>query len=397
MSASSVPAHFQRDRFTLTDEIARLRSESPVKYVTLPSGAKAWLVTRHEHVRYILSNPEIFGNDGRGTPHIMGDGSISVLSNTPARDGDLTTYDPPDHGRLRRMISTGFTARRIQLLQTWIEGIVADCLSVMEKDGPPADLVQSFALPIPSMVICELLGVPYADRDGFQRRSVTRFDGTLAMDVRTAAYDASLKYMAELVLRRRADPDESLLGTLVREYGDQIDDRELIGIGDLILLGGHETTANMLGLGTLFLLENPKYAEMVRNGENVEGIVEELLRYLSVVQIGVPRIAREDVILADQHIRRGDRLLCSFPSANHDDAKIPGASVFDPTRRAAHLAFGHGIHYCIGAPLARMEIKIALPALLNRFPGLRLDVEPEAVDFRPSSVFYGVRSLPLTW
>ncbi|MET7609199.1 cytochrome P450 [Streptomyces avermitilis] len=295
------------------------------------------------------------------------------------------------------MISTGFTARRIQLLQTWIEGIVANCLSAMEKDGPPADLVQSFALPIPSMVICELLGVPYADRDGFQRRSVTRFDGTLTMDVRTAAYDASLKYMAELVLRQRADPDESLLGTLVREYGDQIDDRELIGIGDLILLGGHETTANMLGLGTLFLLENSRYAEMVRNGENVEGVVEELLRYLSVVQIGVPRIARKDAILADQHIRRGDRLLCSFPSANHDDAKIPGASVFDPTRRAAHLAFGHGIHYCIGAPLARMEIKIALPALLNRFPGLRLDVAPEAVDFRPSSVFYGLRSLPLTW
>ncbi|MEV0185819.1 cytochrome P450 [Streptomyces sp. NPDC050625] len=295
------------------------------------------------------------------------------------------------------MIAAGFTARRVQRLRPRIESIVSAALDEMERAGPPADLVQCFALPIPSMVICELLGVPYADRAEFQQRSVIRFDGTRDMRTRMAAEAASLKYMAGLVARKRADPDEALLGTLVREHGEEVDDGELVGIGDLLLLGGHETTANMLALGSLFLLENPEHAEAARDGEHIDEMVEELLRYLSVVQSGVPRVAREDVTLAGQHIRRGERLLCSLPSANHDDALTPEAERFDATRTTGHLAFGHGIHYCIGAPLARLEMRLAYPALLRRFPGLGLAVASDEVAFRPSSVFYGLRELPVTW
>ncbi|WP_223065067.1 cytochrome P450 [Streptomyces sp. IB201691-2A2] len=270
-------------------------------------------------------------------------------------------------------------------------------LDVMEVTGPPADLVQSFALPIPSMVICELLGVPYSDRAEFQERSITRFDGTCDMRTRLAAQAGSLKYMARLVAAKRADPDDALLGTLVRDYGSEIDDRELIGIGDLLLLGGHETTSNMLALGTLFLLENPEHIAAARDPYSVDGIVEELLRYLSVVQSGVPRVARENLILAGQEIKRGERLLCSFPSANHDEALTPDAAHFDPTRKTAHLAFGHGIHYCLGAPLARIEMRMAYPAILHRFPDLRIAVPSSDVDFRPSSVFYGLQKLPVEW
>ncbi|MEU6603428.1 cytochrome P450 [Streptomyces flaveolus] len=184
---------------------------------------------------------------------------------------------------------------------------------------------------------------------------------------------------------------------LVREHGNDMDDRELIGIGDLLPLGGHETTANMLSLGTLFLLENPVLAEAIRDDRRTADFVEELLRYLSVVQMGVPRVAREDVILAGRHIKRGERVICSLSAANHDDNVTPDAARFDPNRKASHLAFGHGIHYCVGAPLARLEMRIAYPELLRRFPSLRLAVASRDIEFRPSSAFYGVRGLPVTW
>ncbi|MCW7944322.1 cytochrome P450 [Streptomyces hygroscopicus] len=396
MSAPNIPLHLRRNRFALTDELARLRAHEPVTHVTLPSGATAWLITQYEHVRHVLSDPVRFGNDGRAVPDPSSGHVGGVPSNFPARHGDLTAYDPPEHGRLRRLVAAGFTARRVQRLRPRVESIVSAVVDAMEEAGPPADLVQSFAAPIPSMVICELLGVPYADRAEFQQRTITRFDGTRDVRTRMSAETASLKYMAALVARKRADPDDGLLGTLVREHGDEMDDGELVGIGDLLLFGGHETTANMLALGALFLLENPEHAEAARDDERIGEIVEELLRYLSVVQSGVPRIAREDVTLAGRRIRRGERLLCSLSSANHDDALTPEAERFDATRRAAHLAFGHGIHYCVGAPLARMEMRLAYPALLRRFPGLGLAVASDEVAFRPS-VFYGLRELPVTW
>lgn len=396
MSTSAVPLHFRRNRLLLTDALAKLRTEEPVAYIGLPSGVQVWLVTRYEHVREVLSDPARFGSDGRAIP----DPSLRatrMVSNSSERHGNLTTYDPPEHSRLRRLVASGFTARRVENLRPQVQNIIDSVLDAMATNGSPIDLVQAFALPIPSMVICELLGVPYADRTEFQQRSIIRFDATLDIRTRVLAERASLEYMANLIARKRTTPDQALLGTLVREHGDEISDRELIGIGDLLLLGGHETTANMLALGTLFLLENPEHAEAARDGEQIDDLVEELLRFLSVVQTGVPRVAREDITLAGKRIKRGDRLLCSLSSANHDDLQILDAARFDSSRRTHHLAFGYGIHYCVGAPLARIEMRIAYRDLLRRFPGLGIAVPPSEVKFRPASVFYGLRELPVTW
>ncbi|MEU4097196.1 cytochrome P450 [Streptomyces sp. NPDC026673] len=393
-----IPVHIRRNGFDLASELAVLRANQPVTRLTLPTGSQAWLVTRHEHVREVLSDARRFGSDGRTLTDPNRGGSVAAPPESLVRHGDLTTYDPPEHGRLRRMITPGFSAKRIETLRPRIEASVAAILDAMQEAGPSVDLVQAFALPVPAMVICELLGVPYEDRAEFNKHSVIRFDGTRSRAAREAAARTSLAYMARLVAQQRANPGEGILGLLVREHGGEIDDRELAGVGDLLLLGGHETTVNMLSLGTLLLLQNPDHAATVRDGKNIDGVVEELLRYLSVVQTGVPRVARTDVTLAGQHIRRGERLLCSLPSANHDEALAPDGDRFDLGRKAgAHLAFGHGIHYCIGAPLARMEMRIAYPALLRRFPGLRLDMRFSEIPFRVSSAIYGINHLPVAW
>ncbi|MDQ0808370.1 cytochrome P450 [Streptomyces sp. B3I7] len=393
----AAPIHLRRNRFAVSDQLLSLQSEKPVFPLVAPSGEKIWLVTGYDMIRHILSKPALFGNADRSFRQAKSGTAGGFFNSPPERNGNLVLCDPPDHGRLRRLIGTVFTVKRVQQMRPRIMEIISDSLDGMEAMGPPADLVQNFALPIPARIICELLGVPYEDRTAFQRRSLTRFDATLAMETRLAAEAASLKYMAELVARKRVSPDNTLLGSLIREHGDDLDDQEITGIGDLLLLGGHETTANMLALGSLFLLENVDHAEAVRSGDGIEKITEELLRYLSVVQCGVPRIARTDTVLGGQEIKAGDRLLCSLTSANHDETMTANPEDFDSTREASHLAFGHGIHYCIGAPLARLEMQLAYPALLTRFPDLRPAVPANQIRFRPSSVFYGLQELPVSW
>jgi cytochrome P450 len=268
----------------------------------------------------------------------------------------------------------------------------------MEAVGAPADLVQSFALVIPSMVICELLGVPYQDRREFQERAVVRLDSAGTPSARSRAVEDSVNYMKALVRQQRKEPGRGLIGLLIREHGDEIDDHELAGIGDLLLLGGHETTANMLALGTVLLLQHPEHQALVRDESTAGELIEELLRYLSVVQTGVPRVARVDTALGGRQIRQGERVLCSLPSGNHDESLTPDGDTFNPRRgRTHHLAFGHGIHYCVGAPLARLEMLKAFPALLERFPALHVTVPLEKIPFRPASAIYGAVSIPVSW
>ncbi len=391
------PIHLHRRGFALAPELATLRAEHPVARLTLASGAKAWLVTRHDLIREVLSHPARFGNDGRYITDPAGGGAVAATG--PAlRHGDLLTYDPPEHGRLRRVISAGFTARRIQSLRPRVVSIVASVLDTMEAVGPPANLVSAFALPIPSMIICELLGIPYQDRASFQQRAVVRLDTSCDPAIRAGVVAESVAYMKSLVRDQRSRPGDGLLGLLIREHGAEIDDRELAGVGDLLLLGGHETTANMLALGTLLLLQHPEQVTLTKDEPMMTSLVEELLRYLSIAQTGVARIARVDSSIGGQQIRRGERILCSLPSGNHDDALVANADQFDPTRdNNAHLAFGHGIHYCIGAALARLEISVALPALLSRFPGLRVTREIDDIEFRSASAIYGAQEIPIAW
>jgi cytochrome P450 len=247
-------------------------------------------------------------------------------------------------------------------------------------------------------VICELLGVPYADRAGFHERSVTRFDGTRPDAVRAAAVDASLDYMARLVARQRKEPGEGLLGTLVREYGEGIEDRELTGIGDLLLLGGHETTANVLALGSLLLLQNPEHHDALTDPSGWPGSSRKCCATCCVVQTGVPRVARCDTVLAGRRIRRGERLLCSLPSGNRDEAFTPAPEEFDPTRRATgHLAFGHGIHYCLGAPLARWNCAPPFPPCSAASRRCGSGRRWPHCGSGPGPPVYGISALPVTW
>ncbi len=244
-----MPVHMRRDRFDPDAILAEFRREQPVTRITMPWGTQAWLVTRYEDVREVLGDATRFSNANRPMP---GPG-LQTES-----DGMLLAYDPPEHTRLRRLLTAEFTMRRMQRLEPRVTEIVTDHLDAMERTGAPADLVSAFALPVPSLVISELLGVPYEDRVEFQRHSNARLDMSLPMEERVAAITAARAYMAEFVRRQRLNPGDDLLGMLVREHGDDVTDKELAGIGDLLLIAGHETTANMLGLGTLLLLQNPR-------------------------------------------------------------------------------------------------------------------------------------------
>jgi len=301
---------------------------------------------------------------------------------------------------LRRTLTPEFTMRRLARLAPRIDAIVADCLDTIEAADMPVDLVQTFALPIPSLVICELLGVPYGDRSDFQRLSNSRFD--FMEDAETLDSIAqSLTYMRELVAQQRADPGDGLLGMIVREHGDAISDKELAGLADGLLVGGHETTASMLALGALLLLLSQEHFALVRDDDTaINPMVEEMLRYLTVVQVAFPRFARRDVVLSTgQRIAEGEIVIASLSSADRDGALGAGMDTFDPTTRApaSHFAFGYGIHRCIGAELARMELRAAYPALVRRFPSMRLAVPADEIEFRELSVVYGVKSLPVTW
>ncbi len=376
-------------------ELGRRRAEEPVSQFNL-FGMKFWLLTRYDDVRQVLGSAPDFSTDFS----TLADAVIGVEALAGQQDpGGLGMSDPPKHTRLRRILTPEFTMRRLARLAPRIDAIVADCLDAIDAADHPVDLLPTFALPIPSLVICELLGVPYGDRDDFQRLSNSRFDfieGAETLD----SVAQSLAYMRELVAQQRAEPGEGLLGMIVREHGDAISDEELAGLADGLLVGGHETTASMLALGALLLLRSPEHFALVRDDEAaINPMVEEMLRYLTVVQVAFPRFAKQQVRLTTgQQIEVGDIMIASLSSANRDEALGTGLEDFDPTRTpGSHFAFGHGIHRCIGAELARMELRAAYPALVRRFPGLRLAVPLDQIEFRELSVVYGVQSLPVTW
>ncbi|WP_067135034.1 cytochrome P450 [Microtetraspora malaysiensis] len=394
--ALELPLHMRRNGFDPVEELARARDSEGVVRVKTPFGLPAYLVCRQEDVRQVLSDPAQFSSARTPFP---GSGQMDADELAKIQAGQLIGFDPPEHTRLRRMLTPEFTVRRMRRLEPRITEIVQTALDDLERAGKPADLVSHFALPVPSLVICELLGVPYADRAGFHERSVRLLDTSLPMEQRVAAQREGRTYMAGLVARAQADPGEDMLGMLVREHGDDLSTDELIGIAGLLLLAGHETTSNMLALGALALLRHPDQLAMIREDPAlIEPAVEELLRWLSIVQSLPPRTTTTDVEIAGQAIPAGSLVILSLPAANRDPAFIDDPETLDIARGAAgHVAFGHGVHHCLGAPLARMEMRIAFPALLRRFPGLALADPHEQVDFRVFSIVYGLHALRVTW
>ena len=397
--APALPIHMQRDGFNPAPEMSELRDGQGVRRVRTPFGVDAWLVTRFADVREVLSDPARFSNARVSVDERRRAGMPPMSEEEIARmrAGNLLALDPPEHSRVRRMLTPEFTVRRMRRLEPRIHEIVDEHLDAMQRTGPPSDLVADFALPVPSLVICELLGVPYADRAEFQARTSRQLDLSLPVEERFRLAQESRAYMSELVGRAQARPGEDMLGMLVREHGDDLSTDELIGIASLLLIAGHETTANMLGLGTLALLRHPDQLAIVRDEpERVDAAVEELLRWLSIVHSGTAKIATTEVEIAGQRIDAGEFVMLALPAANRDPALRDDPDRLDVTRGAVgHVAFGHGIHHCLGAPLARMEMRIAFPALFRRFPGLRA-VGDEA-EFRTFHIIYGLASLQVTW
>jgi cytochrome P450/ferredoxin len=304
--ASHLPLHMRRNAFDPTPELREIRETAGVRTATNSFGTTVYLITRYEDVKAVLSDHERFSNTRPPGFFMPGAPQLSDEELAASRAGNLLALDPPEHQRLRRLLTPEFTIRRMKRLEPRIIEIVDQHLDAMESAGPPIDLVESFALPIPSLVICELLGVPYDDRDDFQRRSARQLDLSTPIAERVELQRQGRDYMQSLVDRARRHPGDDILGMLVREHGDECTDAELIGIASLLLLAGHETTSNMLGLGTLALLRHPEQLAAVRDDPDaVAPAVEELLRWLSIVHSAIPRLTTTDVEVAGVRIPEG--------------------------------------------------------------------------------------------
>ena len=389
----------RRNGFDPVPELGDIRAGVGVQSVVNAFGMNVYLVTRHDDVKAMLSDHAHFANSRPPGFVLPGAPAMPEEEQVSARAGNLLGLDPPEHQRLRKMLTGEFTIRRMKRLEPRIVEIVTEHLDAMEAAGVPVDLVESFALPIPSLVICELLGVPYEDRDDFQKRSGRQLDLSLPIPERLEMQRRGREYMRSLVERARTKPGDDILGMLVREHGAELTDDELVGIAGLLLLAGHETTSNMLGLGTLALLRHPDQLAAVRDDQDAVGpAVEELLRWLSIVQTSIPRITTAEVELSGVTIPAGQLVFASLPSSNRDPTFTDAPDVLDISRGApGHLAFGHGVHHCLGAPLARMEMRIAWPALFRRFPNLALAEDFADVQFRSFHFIYGLRSLLVRW
>ncbi|OKJ48287.1 cytochrome P450 [Streptomyces sp. CB02115] len=387
-------------------------SDRPVRRLRYADGHVGRLVTGHAAARAVLADPRFSSRYELLHLPMPMEGAPGELP--PAPVGDILGLDAPEHTRYRRLLAGRFTVRRMRQLTGRIERFTADCLDAMEQGGTTADLVEAFARPVPTLVICELLGVPYADRGRFLGLVEVIFDQAADAGARDEAYAGLLRYVGELVLAKRAEPTDDLLSDLAAPgpapgagSGDLavpgpaasgLSDEELAGIGGLLLAAGLDTTANMLGLGVFALLADPVQLDALRADPDLAGPAsEELLRYLSVAD-PLLRSALEDVEVEGELIRAGETVTVSVQAANRDPRRFPDPDRLDIRRRATgHLSFGHGPHQCLGQQLARVEMTVALPALLARFPALRLAVPPGEVPLRERSSIYGVVSLPVAW
>jgi cytochrome P450 len=377
----------------------RMREEGPVTPVILPGGQnRVWLVTRYAEVRAALADPRLHKDwAGKLTePGWVPDEITGYLSM------HLLNADPPDHTRLRKLVSRGFTARRVAGLRPRIEAVTASLLDALEAraaDGAPVDLLQSFAFPLPVTVICELLGIPASDRDEFRRWSQAILSDVTGQEAFYAAGSAMFAYFNQLVAAKRAAPADDLVSALIeaRDAGDALDERELIAMLFLLLVAGHETTTNLIASGTLALLTNPAQLERLRaDPALLPGAVEELLRYTSPVNHATERFTLEPVEIGGVTIPAREWVLCVISAADRDPARFAEPDRLDVTRDAGgHVAFGHGIHFCLGAPLARIEGEIAFGALLSRFPALSLAADPDTLRWNQSSLIHGLEKLPV--
>ena len=369
---------------------ARLRAERPVSPVIMPGGTPVWLVTGYAEGRAALADPRL-GKNMRGW-HPPPDSIFAAL------DVHMLNSDPPDHERLRRLVNKAFTARRVERLRPRITAITAGLLDDMSTRRE-VDLLASFAFPLPITVICELLGVPVADRDDFRTWSASIVSNTVSPDVFQAHATAMIRYFMALLAAKRHEPADDLLSALIsaRDEGDQLSENELVSMAFLLLVAGHETTVNLIGNGMLALLLNPgELARLRADPSLLPSAVEELLRHVNPVTNATFRFAASPIEIGGVRIGRGEAVLVALSSANRDPSRYADPDRLDVGRDSSgHLAFGHGIHYCLGAPLARLEAEIAFGGLLARFGSMRLAVPASSLRWRPSTLIHGLEALPV--
>jgi cytochrome P450 len=380
----------------LADPVARireLREQDPVSKLVTFMGMEVWLVTGDAEAREVLGDMTSYSNDVRPYYGKAGAANGDI--------GGLGFTDPPKHTALRKLLTPEFTMRRLARLKPAIDGIIDRQLDETERvasenDGV-VDLVKTFAFPIPFLVICELLGLRDEDRETFRKLGSARFDVSIGGAAIMGAVGASRDFLFAECARQRTDPGPGLIGQIIREHGDEITDFDLGGLADGAFTGGLETSASMLALGTIVLLGRPElYAGMANDPTSVVPTVEDLLRHLSVVQVAFPRFTKREVVVGGHTIRKESCVMVHLPAADRDPRAYAAGDALDPSRAtSSHLAFGYGFHRCVGAELARMELRAAYPALARRFPDLTLDVPAEELAYHAKSIVYGVESVPV--
>jgi cytochrome P450 len=379
---------------------ARLRATAAVSPVIGPEGGRTWLVTRYDDVRAALADPRLAKD---WAAHMTPEGFSP--GDDPARDylsRHLLNLDPPDHTRLRRLVVKAFTARRVAALRPRIESITSSLLDGLAPAAAGAgavDLIDEFAFPLPVTVICELIGIPVRDQALFREWSSTVLSSRGTPEEFRLAAVSMYEYFTALVAAKRRDPGDDLLSVLIatQDSGDSLSEAELVAMMFLLLVAGHETTVNLISNGTLALLQNPAEMERLRADPSLlPRAVEELLRYANPLNHATERFTLEPVTIGGVTIPEREWVVLVTSSANRDASRFPSADSLDVGRDATgHVAFGHGIHYCLGAPLARLEGEIAFGALLARFPSLSLAVPESSLRWRPSSLIHGLEKLPV--
>ncbi|ANW21766.1 cytochrome P450 [Streptomyces clavuligerus] len=374
---------------------AKLRDEEPVPRVSCPYGEDAWLVTRHADMKTILGDPRF--SRAAAAAH-----DESRLTPLPIHTSILG-MDPPDHTRLRRLLSRVFTMRRVELLRPRVEREAHRLVDAIVADGMPGDLMEGFAVPFAGTVICDLLGVPFEDREQF-RGWLDAFSATTVMTEEEIERDTELlyDYIGRLVARRRARPEDDLLSAMVKasDEEERLSEKELTELASVLLIAGHETVSSQLIDSLHVLFCHPReLAELLRRPELMPRAVEELLRYVPLIShVTFARYATEDIELSGTLVRAGESVLPAIPSANRDEAVFTDPERFDPTREHnPHLGFGYGIHRCLGAPLARLELQVAIDTLFTRLPELRRAVPEESLQWKDGMQVRSLLRLPVLW
>lgn len=389
----------RRCPFAPPEEYERLRAEEPVSRVRMPDGAPAWLVTRYTDVRTVLAD-SVFSSDVRrpGMPGV----NPQIRSLARRQRPPFVRLDPPEHTYFRRMLIPEFTVRRVRAMRPGIQSVVDGLLDGLLRRTPPVDLVEEFALSVPSLVICQLLGVPYDRHEFFQDRARVLLSRDSDRDQAGAAWAELHAYLDSLIDDKLREPADDLMSRLVTDHlepAGELTRQDLVTTCALLLNAGHETTTNMISLSTVALLEHPgQLAALREDPDLLPAAVEELLRYLSIADLVPARVATEDVELSGTTIRAGEGLIALLGAADRDPEEFRDPDTLDLRRGdRRHVAFGYGVHQCIGHNLARAELEIALSSLFERVPGLRLAGSVEELSYKHESPVFGVHELPVTW